>query len=265
MVSFRDLTNGLKRLELDPQVPVIAHASLSAFGEVRGGGETLLGALLAAHNRVVMPAFTYKTMIIPETGPENNGITYGSGKDLNRMAEFFRPGMPVDRMMGITAELLRQRSNALRSGHPILSFVGVNLETALHTQTIGEPLGPIRWVTEHDGWVILMGVDHSVNTCIHYAERAAGRKQFLRWALTPMSIRECPHFPGCSQGYGKAAPSLSSFTRTTPVGPAEIMALPLKEMVGAIVHLIQQDPIALLCDNPECERCNAVRRSAGCL
>ncbi len=43
-----------------------------------------------------MPAFTYKTMLTPLTWSENNGITYGSGADVNRMAEFFDSQMPAD-------------------------------------------------------------------------------------------------------------------------------------------------------------------------
>jgi aminoglycoside 3-N-acetyltransferase len=46
MVSYRDLVTGLRQLRLNPQRPVIAHASLSAFGDVRGGPDTLLGAIL---------------------------------------------------------------------------------------------------------------------------------------------------------------------------------------------------------------------------
>ena len=143
MTSFRDFYNGLRKLEIDPSHPVIAHASLSAFGEVHGGAETALGALLGAFHTLVMPAFTYKTMLIPEVGPENNACTYGSGKDTNQMAEFFRPDMPADRLMGILAETLRTRAGAQRSTHPILSFAGINADQILEAQTLVDPLAPV--------------------------------------------------------------------------------------------------------------------------
>ena len=50
MPSFHDFARGLRQLGIDRERPVIAHASLSAFGQVHGGAETLLGALLAAFN-----------------------------------------------------------------------------------------------------------------------------------------------------------------------------------------------------------------------
>ncbi len=71
--KLQHLLVGLRSLKLNGK-PVIAHASLSAFGQVQGGAETLVSALLAVFDSVVMPVFTYKTMIIPPVGPENNAI-----------------------------------------------------------------------------------------------------------------------------------------------------------------------------------------------
>ena len=127
MLSYRDLCNGLMRLEIDPIKPIIVHASLSSFGEIRGGAETLLGALLASFQSILAPTFTYKSMVIPETGPENNGIVYGSARDLNKMAEFYSIEMPADRQMGILAEMIRLHPQSVRSSHQILSFSGLHL------------------------------------------------------------------------------------------------------------------------------------------
>ena len=63
MLTFRDFSTALRKLEIDRSSPVIVHSSLSAFGELHGGAETVLGALLMAFNTLVMPTFTYKTKI----------------------------------------------------------------------------------------------------------------------------------------------------------------------------------------------------------
>ncbi len=259
MISFRDIASGLRKLELDPRSLAIAHTSLSSFGEVRGGAETVIGALLATVHGLVMPTFTYKTMITPEAGPDDNGILYGSGKDANRMAEFFRPDMPADPAMGVVAEALRRLPAARRSSHPILSFAGVDAEEALQAQTLEDPLAPIGNLMEKNAWVLLVGVDHTVNTSIHYAEKLAGRKQFIRWALTSKGVRECPGWSGCSDGFGAAALALGEITRKVQVGGSLIQALLLKPMVETICGLIHSDPLALLCARPDCERCNAIR------
>jgi aminoglycoside 3-N-acetyltransferase len=261
MLTFRDVVSGFRKLKIESHFPVVAHGSLSAFGEVRGGVETVLAALLATVDDVMMPAFTYKTMVIPELGPEGNAIAYGSGRDLNRMAEFFTPDMPADPMMGILPEKLRHMPEARRSNHPILSFTGIGVDAALQAQTLSEPLAPIRVLSDAGGWVLLIGVDHTVNTSLHYAEKLAGRRQFTRWALTPSGILECPGFPGCSDGFEKAASLLSDLTRVVQIGEARILALPLSEMLQRIKNWLTENPTAMLCDRVDCERCNEVRRS----
>lgn len=259
MLSYRDLVSGLKQINLDANVPVIAHASLSAFGEVRGGADALMGALLSQVGGLIAPAFTYNTMITPLEGPPDNGLTYGSGEDQNRMAEFYSPDMPADRLMGAFAEALRLHPQAKRSAHPILSFCGVRVDEILQTQTLEEPLAPIEALAARGGWVVLLGVDHTCNTSLHAAEKRAGRKQFVRWALTEEGVRACPGFPGCSNGFEQIAPLLKAITRTVRIGSAEVRALPLAPMIEIAAGLIREDPLALLCDSPDCERCQTIR------
>lgn len=260
MISFRDFVNAFREVGLNPGQPVIVHASLSAVGEVRGGAETVLGALLSMAKGVMAPTFTYKTMIIPEVGPENNAVQYGTGKDLNRMAEFYLPDMPADPLMGVLPEKIRTHPEARRSFHPLLSFSGINVDEALDAQTIEEPLAPVGVLARQNGIVLLIGVNHTVNTSIHYAERLAGRKQFIRWALTPHGVRECPGFGGCSDGFEQAAPYLEPVTRTTKIGGATMRAVQLDPMIQTIVEIIKKQPLALLCGKTD-ERCESVRRA----
>jgi aminoglycoside 3-N-acetyltransferase len=259
IISFRELVDVLRGLDIPRSQPVIVHASLSAFGAVHGGTQSLLGSLLATFEAVMMPAFTFKTMLTPEDGPPGNGMAYGRQRDQNRMVEFFNPKMPADRLMGAIAEALRRHPLAWRSGHPILSFTGIGVEDALESQTLTEPLAPIRWLAEAGGWVLLLGVDHTVNTSIHYAEALAGRKRFIRWAMTPSGVVECPGFPGCSMGFQAIAPDLVDVTRKSFAGLASIQAVPLQALVERIRIRLANDPLAMLCNSPDCLRCKALR------
>ena len=262
MIAFRELVTGFRAVGLSPANPVLVHAALSSFGdEVRGGAESVLGALVTATGRVMAPTFTYKTMVIPETGPENNAASYGSGLDQNRIAEFFTAEMPADRMMGALPEALRRQPATKRSSHPILSFSAIDLETALDAQSLEEPFAPLRLLAELGGEVLLIGVDQRANTSIHYAERLAGRKQFVRWALTPGGVVECPNWPGCSDGFNQLAPYLSEFTRRARIGQAEVQVIPLERLLKTTVDLLRDQPQALLCGRQDCERCAAVRKT----
>ena len=259
MLIFRSLIFAFRQLQIESNTPVIIHASLSSFGQVQGGADTVVGALLATFECIVAPAFTYKTMLTPENGPVGNGIIYGSGKDTNRMAEFYRSEMPVDRLIGAIPETLRRHPKSRRSIHPILSFTGIHAETILQAQTLQDPLVPIKILAEQGGWVALLGVDHTVNTSIHYGEQVAGRKQFTRWALTPQGVVECPRFPTCSLGFSAIEPRLKKITRQVKAGAALIQAIPLPDLIDVVRSAIAADPLALLCEQSDCERCAAVR------
>lgn len=262
MLTYHDIRTSFRKLQIDPHKPLIFHASLSSFGEIRGGVDTVMGILLLTSDALLAPAFTYKTMVIPEDGPQNNGITYGSGRDLNRMAQFFEKDMPADPTISYLSEALRlhPRSDG-RSMHPILSFTGFNARQGLDRQSLLNPLGPIEWLYEENGNVLLMGVDHTANTGIHLAEKLAGRKQFVRWALTPQGVVECKGFPGCSDGFNEAETVLRDMTHEVRLGEMRIRVLPIRSMLAEIIDILELNPLALLCNREDCERCNEIRRT----
>lgn len=258
MLTVDDFKSALASLDLGNK-PAIAHASLKSFGVIDGGAEAVLEALLVSAGGLIMPAFTYKTMITPEVGPPNNGLSYGSQRDLNRMAITFQSRMTVDPLIGKLAETLRQYPGAMRTAHPILSFTGVNVNDALIVQTLYNPFAPIGWLADRDGWVLLLGVDQTVNTSIHYAEKLAGRRQFLRWALTGNRVVECPGFPGCSEGFEAIRPDIEHIARRVLVEDSFIEAVPIQPLLQTVETRIKKDPLALLCQQNQCERCDALR------
>ena len=259
MIKFRDLVKEFRNMGLDGTKPAIAHTSLSAFGHVQGGADTIVGALLSVTNGLVMPTFTYKTMVTPEDGPPDNGISYGANSDANKMAEFYAADMPADPLMGIVAETLRQHPEAQRSNHPIYSFSGVNADEVIGAQTREEPFAPVRVLADSLGVVLLLGVDHTANTSIHYGEQLAGRRQFIRWALTIKGVQECPRWPGCSYGFNAIAPEIEKYIHKSTIGNAQVQWIPLSMLIHTVVEMIQNDPTALLCDRSNCERCLAIR------
>ena len=117
MVDSNDLKSAFQELGLAHQ-PVIAHASLRPFGYIPNGADAVLQALAESVKSVVMPTFTYRTMITPEVGPANNGISYGGDEYYNREAKSFSMDMPADSMMGILPETLRNHPLAMRTISP---------------------------------------------------------------------------------------------------------------------------------------------------
>ena len=89
----------------------------------------------------------------------------------------------------------------------------------------------------------------------------AGRRQFVRWALTLDGVVECPGFPGCTAGFQQIASRLDGISRTLQLGESIIEVIPLRDMINIAVGWIHEDPRALLCDREGCPRCAAVRAS----
>ncbi|MFQ5409011.1 MAG: AAC(3) family N-acetyltransferase [Anaerolineales bacterium] len=263
-IGYRDIVRGLEQVGVSDRARrVIVHASLSSLGNVRGGAETLLAALTSECHTVVMPAFTYQTLVVPETGPPDNGMTYGSASEKNQRAEFWHADLPVHPEIGAAAEQLRQLEGSVRSDHPVLSFVayGEDAQEVMGAQSHDDPFGPISWLADHDGDVLLIGVSHRVNTAIHLAEQRAGRKSFVRWALTERGAVEVPHWPGNSGGFDAIAPYVAEFTARGQIGTANVQRIPLVELLDAATSLLREQPDALLTDDPTDERSAAIRRA----
>ncbi|OGO71622.1 MAG: hypothetical protein A2Z37_01530 [Chloroflexi bacterium RBG_19FT_COMBO_62_14] len=262
MFNYRDFIRVLRDLGLAQGSRILIHARLASLGEVTGGTQAVLGAFLAVGETVVAPTFTFSAMITPDVGPSDNGMEYGSAGDRNSAAQFYRADLPADPEMGSLAEALRQAPQAVRSNHPLLSFAGVGADEVLTSQTLEDPLAPIAALASADADVVLLGADHTANVSLHYAEKLAGRRQFVRWALTPAGVIECPGIPGCADGFPAIAGRLEGIVRRATLGPVTIESYPLRDLVHTAAGWIRMDPEALLCGRQSCARCAAVRASA---
>ncbi len=251
----------MRRIGIDGGARVLAIGPAAEPEVLRGGVSALAAALADSCAAVITPAFTYQTMVYPAEGPADNAVEYPAASAASVDADFFRPSLPASPLVGPLAESIRRSGGAARSSHPILSFAGWNAKEILETQTLAEPFAPIDELARAGGDVLLLGADPSANVALHLAEQRAGRKPFIRWALTPKGVVECPVFPGCSRGFGAIESMLGGVERSEKIGSFVLQRIPLRDLLNIAAAWIRQDPQALLCDNPECPFCGAVRRT----
>ena len=259
MISYHKIIKALKSIGLRRSIPIIAHMDHSGFAKVNGGAATLMGALLSTVDNVMIPAFTFSTMVTPQVGPENNYLQYGKSSEKNLDANIFSYALPSELSNQEAIAILQKFPGTYRSGHPIFSFYGLGLDIVLLDHTPDKLYLPIKKLMGLDGWVVLIGVDQSRNFSIHYAEFLAGRKQFLRWALTSEGVSVCPHFPGCPNGFHKLDYYLQDELKVVMIEDMKISAIPIKTLIKTAVALLKEDPFALLCNDLQCVRCNLVR------
>jgi aminoglycoside 3-N-acetyltransferase len=257
-LTYNQIVRGLRAVGLNENSRVVVHSSLSAFGYVLGGAQTVVGALTAVVGTLIAPAFTYQTLLIPKVGPADNGMEYGDDID---GIEFWQPNLPAHDTIGVIPNQLLQHPQAKRSSHPALSFVGIgrDVDSILALQTLDDPFAPLGWLADNGGDVLLMGVTHRTNTTIHVAEWRAGRPPFVRWSLTPDKIVEFK-WPGDSAGFDAITPHLKNIVVHGQIGQANVQRIPADRLVETAVHLIHQNRTALLCNIEDCERCRDMRK-----
>ncbi len=252
-VSQTDLERGLKQLGLNGQTPLIVHSSLSSLGNMSGGANSVLHALERFSSTLVMPAFTYYTLVWP-TQYRNADWPATVSED----GPPFRADSPVSRDIGRIPQMMLERSGALRSMHPALSFVasGKDARMVLGVQTLEHPYAPIGVLEAMDGLVLLLGVDHRSNTSVHYGEYLAGRPQLERWANTQQGVVRT-YYPNCSAAFNAIEGSLQTL-KTVEIGKAILQVARVSDVVAATKRLIANHPEALLCSYPGC-RCQNIR------
>lgn len=261
-VTSNDIACAILSLDISGKI-IFLHSSIKSFGYVEGGVSAIIEPFLERDCTVVVPTFYYDAIVPPPEG------TYylQNGVDLREPTTFdyhsVRPYTGCDEMItpdmgSIPAGVLR-RPDRIRGNHPICSFTAVGPEA----QRIIADQAPLRVyapyekiVADDEAYLLLMGVDLTKATPIHYGESLAGRRLFRRWAKVSAHEYVETENGGCSDGFNNLAPWISSIERRTTVGDSRWRVYPFKPFVYAVSEAIRRNPAITHCENPFCSRCN---------
>ena len=178
-VTVQSLVADLRELGIEGGETLLVHSSLSALGWVAGGAPTVVDALREAvteSGTLVLPTHTYQYSDPADWS--NPPVPDEWVEIIHESIPPFRPAVTPARAMGAIAECFRSYPGVVRSQHPELSFAawGNEAEAVVADHSFDYGLGeesPLARVYERDGKVLLLGVDHMVNTSIHLAEYRA--------------------------------------------------------------------------------------------
>jgi len=259
-VNRQQLVDGLRALGLDTSSSVIVHSSLRSFGHVDGGAATVCTALHDTCGTVLLPASSGDLTGIPAPPglerPDNAPHRSGSWAEFDAAlaaATPFDPSLPIDRELGLIPETMRRKFDAVRSAHPHFSYlaVGARAGELVASQTLADPLAPLDLLEQWGGRVLLLGVGHTANTCIHLAEQRLGRSRFWRYAKIASGVwAEFPNIPGESDAFDAIEPVLAPVTLETRIGNCRARQVAVADVVAAATRLIRADPAALLAPDP---------------
>ncbi|MEH1168136.1 AAC(3) family N-acetyltransferase [Micromonospora sp. CPCC 205539] len=172
----RSLAAQLRVLGVRPGGTLLVHAGLSPLGFVCGGPQAVVLALRDALG-------PDGTIVVPTHTPDNSDPAQWSNPPvpvdwwplIRAEMPGFDPAVTPSRFMGAVAEMVRTWPGALRSTHPHVSFaaLGPTAERVVAGHDRVDMLGersPLARLYDLDADVLLLGVEHDVNTSLHLAE-----------------------------------------------------------------------------------------------
>ena len=238
--------------------PVCVHASMRSFGSDRIEAGELLDELLALGCTVIAPTFTYDLEQPAPAGdrPSQNGWVYDEWMPSSHERRFDIRGQHLSLSeMGIFPATVLSRSECVRGNHPINSFAGVGPRASeiIDMQAPHRVYGPFEKLCEEGGLVLLVGVDYTSLTLLHFAEQCSGQNLFQRWALDAQGIVIACQVGGCSDGFNAFEEVLSPYDEL--VGNARFRILEAATVVEQAVSAIRSEPRIGRCGSPKCQRC----------
>ena len=184
-VNRDDIVGELAALGVPRGGLLFVHSSLSAIGEVEGGADTVVDALLEAlgpYGTLVVPTFTYAD---PHDYPDSINPNW-----------IFDPEN-THSGMGAVTNAVRTREGAMRSVHlwHSVAAIGPLAETVVTGNgktwaSAWDAHSPMAWVFDNGGSILMLGVPYQNLTAIHVWEVEFGvdyRETSFITRRTPLS------------------------------------------------------------------------------
>ncbi|OGV49822.1 MAG: hypothetical protein A2017_01050 [Lentisphaerae bacterium GWF2_44_16] len=258
---------GIKKGDL-----LMVHSSLSAFGVIDGGVETIISALLESvgeKGTLLFPTFT-RPYIYFEGSP-NKRNNYRPHDDCD----------PELVSVGSIPKAFLKRKGVKRSIHATHSFAGIGplAEKCLLEHLESDPpscrRGPLGKLLEFKGKILHFGSGVATTTFLHFLEDEMNLPYLQNAVCRVKKGRETKtllipkHLPGHRDFYTPKAEECKFFKKMNAeglqineaiLGLGKIQAINAEELYRLGMKAIKADPDILLCDSAECFFCSKYRK-----
>ncbi len=240
-LTYAAILSGLKNAGLKHGTLAEVHSSLSSFGHVEGGADTVICALMDAvgpEGGIVMPAFR----ISPPVPMDAKDITQGITLKLKILPEDHKERSG----MGVIADTFSRRPDVL-TGEGLFRVSAWGKDKEINSRGFQN-------VISSDGMGLLMGVDIYRLSSMHYMEgdlpgeiraifkpsdevlkRYPEEEWFVETGLPPVKAWYRIHEEAYRRG----------LIRDTYIGPCKCMSFVVKDVVGLYQSALQTDPLGL--------------------
>lgn len=262
MLTRRDIRNAIIYNKLSGRV-ISLHSSYKSFGGVEGGADTIIDCFLECGCTLLVPTFTYNN----ESYPTVKGLKYRQNafdpEHYDEECKVYRSGFSVERndiskIMGIIPKLILEREGSFRGNHPLNSFTGIGpkAEKLISKQSYLNVYGPYEeCMNDTNAVILLMGIDFTSATPIHFAEMKAGRNMFRSWAYIEGGDKVEVAIGSCSDGFNSIIPVVKDIKEISTVGQSNWQIYNFKSFINRISDEIKKNNNLTHCGDPECIRC----------
>jgi len=240
-VSKDDIKAGLRKLGLKKGDSVGVHSSLSSFGYVEDGADTVIDALLEVvgeEGNIVMPTHSANLLEVQRTPEE---IAMG-------VAWLYKilPYNPEETSCttGTIPETFRRRKDAVRGSHPSHSIAAIGPKAQ-------ELVEGWHKLLELNGYILLIGVGLNVCTAMHLAEKRVQFPEHILKKITPPKefVEKYPETEwewdiGPYPDFAKMEePCLQKgIMKTVKVGEGTLKLVRLRELIDLYTEYLTKNP-----------------------
>lgn len=250
-LSKTEIIAGLRRLGIAQGCLLEVHASLRSLGQVDGGAETVIEALLETvgeQGAIVMPGYPVGPGMAANPQERRRGITWKV-----RVLSFDDHTTPTG--MGVIADRFRDRSDVVRNTDSFFSYSAWGKDAALLAQSL-------KHLVNRGGQVLLLGVQMDRCSCLHLAEERVTLPDDLQRLLeVPEEIQREYADHLWRIGYGPESNFLlvqqeaeaRHLITTTMIGNAPTRFFDARTMVDLYEAMLRENPYRLF-EVDECSK-----------
>jgi aminoglycoside 3-N-acetyltransferase len=248
IVTVDNIERGFREAGLVAGDRVMAHSSLSSFGRVEGGAESVIEALMrivGKEGTIILPTFTLSFFTA-----------------VPRVLDL----MKTPSEMGKITEVFRLRPDTVRSKHMTHSVAvwGKDAEAVvkLPSRTSWGVDGTFQWLLDHDARILLIGVDYNRCTLIHKVEeemRVPYRKftKFDGTTILPDGTEEkndsevYTKMPGLDNDWTDLIKLLEKpeITHHVKIGESTVRLARAKAIFAEGIKMVRENKLALLSED----------------
>lgn len=251
IVTKKDIIEGLKKLGIEKGDLLFVHSSLSSFGYVENGANTVIDALIEVigeEGTLAMPSF-----------PAFIGGEYGLV--LNNQIVFDVRISPT--AMGKIPDTFWRRPGVKRSIHPTHSVAAwgkmrdwLIADHEKCSSSCGANT-PFHKICLSKGKILLIGVTHANNTCLHTVEDTNGvptrscelfYPKVIDYEGKVVTVPTYPHLPGFKRDYQKMDEICKSYgiQKEIKIGNSLLKIIDAQRMYEIGSTMVRENPLFLI-------------------